>query len=207
MVTASGRFGQGTAPSARVGCTPPDCPEVCRARAVLLSPTSSAAARSSMASARVSSTSRTSLRLPRRDHVCRSGRARAGDRASDGAPRHTGGGAGRDGDAQLGAPARRHLRGMRLRPHPGAGSTSGSPRCAEVAYIVEQSGARVLFVDPELRDDLAGVPCEHTFVLGEDEHLFADSGGERRRGRRPMRTPRRRSTTPPGRPRAPRACS
>ncbi|MEI2778527.1 MAG: AMP-binding protein [Tetrasphaera sp.] len=49
---------------------------------------------------------------------------------------------------------------------------------AEVAYIVEQSGARVLFVDPELRDDLAGVPCEHTFVLGEDEHLFADSGGE-----------------------------
>ena len=38
----------------------------------------------------------------------------------------------------------------------------------EVRYIVEHSGARVLLVDPELDDALAGVPCEHRFVLGAD---------------------------------------
>lgn len=46
----------------------------------------------------------------------------------------------------------------------------------EVAYIVEHSGARVLFVDPELAQSLAGIPCEHTFVIGQDEHLFAADG-------------------------------
>ena len=39
----------------------------------------------------------------------------------------------------------------------------------EISYIVEHSGASVLFIDPELADDLAGVECEHRFVLGEDD--------------------------------------
>ncbi len=42
----------------------------------------------------------------------------------------------------------------------------------EVAYIVEHSGARVLYVDPELADSLAGVECEFTFILGEDDDLY-----------------------------------
>lgn len=44
----------------------------------------------------------------------------------------------------------------------------------EVAYIVEQSGARVLLVDPELSDQLSSVPCEHRFTLGaaSDEVLY-----------------------------------
>jgi fatty-acyl-CoA synthase len=46
---------------------------------------------------------------------------------------------------------------------------------AEVSYIVEHSGARVLFVDPELDDALSEVGAEHRFVIGQDEHLFADS--------------------------------
>ncbi|GAA1921452.1 AMP-binding protein [Nocardioides marmoribigeumensis] len=45
----------------------------------------------------------------------------------------------------------------------------------EVSYIVEHSGARVLFVDPEVEESLAGVNAEHRFVIGEDEHLFAGS--------------------------------
>ena len=32
----------------------------------------------------------------------------------------------------------------------------------EVRYIVQHSGARVLYVDPELQDSLADVECEHT---------------------------------------------
>jgi acyl-CoA synthetase (AMP-forming)/AMP-acid ligase II len=36
----------------------------------------------------------------------------------------------------------------------------------EVRYIVEHSGARVLLVDPELDESLAGVTAEHRFVLG-----------------------------------------
>lgn len=54
----------------------------------------------------------------------------------------------------------------------------------EVRYIVEQSGARVLYVDPELVDALADVECEHKFVLGDDENLYAaapeDGGPEPR---------------------------
>ncbi|QIG42795.1 long-chain-fatty-acid--CoA ligase [Nocardioides anomalus] len=50
----------------------------------------------------------------------------------------------------------------------------------EVRYIVEHSGARVLYVDPELDAALADVPVEHRFVLGQDDDLYAaapDDGG------------------------------
>jgi fatty-acyl-CoA synthase len=43
----------------------------------------------------------------------------------------------------------------------------------EVKYIVEHSGARVLYVDPELEDALKGVEAEFKYVLGDDEHLYA----------------------------------
>ncbi|VXB31750.1 AMP-binding protein [Nocardioides sp. AX2bis] len=43
----------------------------------------------------------------------------------------------------------------------------------EVSYIVAHSGARVLYVDPELDEALADVTAEHRFVLGQDEHLYA----------------------------------
>ena len=42
----------------------------------------------------------------------------------------------------------------------------------EVAYIVEHSGARLLFVDPELADNLKGIEAEHTYVLGSDDDLM-----------------------------------
>jgi fatty-acyl-CoA synthase len=38
----------------------------------------------------------------------------------------------------------------------------------EVSYIVEHSGARVLLVDPELEESLAGVHCEHRYVIGAE---------------------------------------
>ncbi|GAA0654731.1 AMP-binding protein [Kitasatospora atroaurantiaca] len=41
-------------------------------------------------------------------------------------------------------------------------------KAEEVAYIVEQSGASVLLVDPELDEALAGVPVKHRFVLGAE---------------------------------------
>ncbi len=44
----------------------------------------------------------------------------------------------------------------------------------EVAYIVEHSGARVLYVDPELEDALAEVKCEHKFVIGRDEDMYLE---------------------------------
>lgn len=44
----------------------------------------------------------------------------------------------------------------------------------EVGYIVRHSGARVLYVDPEVADQLAGVECEHTFVIGDDDALFLE---------------------------------
>ncbi|NGN63527.1 AMP-binding protein [Streptomyces sp. A7024] len=37
----------------------------------------------------------------------------------------------------------------------------------EVQYVVQQSGASVLLVDPELDDALSGVKARHRFVLGE----------------------------------------
>ena len=43
----------------------------------------------------------------------------------------------------------------------------------EVGYIVKHSGARVLYVDPELDDHLSSVECEHRFLLGDDDNLFA----------------------------------
>ncbi|MFI2333030.1 AMP-binding protein [Nocardia rhamnosiphila] len=46
----------------------------------------------------------------------------------------------------------------------------------EVRYIVENSGARALYVDPELADSLGEVDCEHKFVLGADTDLYAAPG-------------------------------
>lgn len=48
----------------------------------------------------------------------------------------------------------------------------------EVQYIVDHSGARVLYVDPELEESLAGVTCERKFVLGDDDALYAPPGTE-----------------------------
>lgn len=49
----------------------------------------------------------------------------------------------------------------------------------EVRYIVEHSGARVLYVDPELDDSLKDVDAEFRYVLGADDELYgpASSGG------------------------------
>ncbi len=48
----------------------------------------------------------------------------------------------------------------------------------EIAYIVAHSGARVLYVDPELVDSVADIDVEHRFVLGssDDESMFAAPG-------------------------------
>ncbi|ASU78694.1 AMP-dependent synthetase [Actinopolyspora erythraea] len=51
----------------------------------------------------------------------------------------------------------------------------------EVRYIVEHSGARALYVDPELEDELGGVGAEHRYTLGRDEDLYAPVGAEPRR--------------------------
>ena len=40
---------------------------------------------------------------------------------------------------------------------------------AEVAYIVEHSGAEVLLLDPELAHMADAVDCKHIFILGEDD--------------------------------------
>jgi fatty-acyl-CoA synthase len=50
----------------------------------------------------------------------------------------------------------------------------------EISYIVAHSGARVLYVDPELVDSVRGIDVEHRFVLGEDESMFAEAGVEPR---------------------------
>ena len=39
---------------------------------------------------------------------------------------------------------------------------------AEIAYIVEHSGASVLLIDPELAPALADVPCKHRAILGPE---------------------------------------
>ena len=39
---------------------------------------------------------------------------------------------------------------------------------AEISYIVEHSGARLLLIDPELEEALAGVECEHKMVIGAE---------------------------------------
>ncbi|WP_017934304.1 AMP-binding protein [Nocardioides sp. Iso805N] len=48
----------------------------------------------------------------------------------------------------------------------------------EVQYIVAHSGAKVVYIDPELDDALAEVTAEHRFVLGNDEDLYAAPGAE-----------------------------
>ena len=50
----------------------------------------------------------------------------------------------------------------------------------EIAYIVAHSGARVLYVDPELVETLRDIDVERTFVLGEDDTMFAAPGVEPR---------------------------
>ncbi len=51
----------------------------------------------------------------------------------------------------------------------------------EVSYIVEQCGADVLIVDPEVDADLAKVTARHRFVIGaeSDEALFGSTEGPR----------------------------
>jgi len=49
----------------------------------------------------------------------------------------------------------------------------------EVAYIVEHSGSRVLFIDPELADNLKGIDAEHTYVIGSDDDLMLPGGDPR----------------------------
>ena len=44
----------------------------------------------------------------------------------------------------------------------------------EVQYIVEHSGSRVVYVDPELKETLAGLEAEHVFVLGDDDDLLLE---------------------------------
>ncbi|HEX3222281.1 MAG TPA: AMP-binding protein [Nocardioides sp.] len=44
----------------------------------------------------------------------------------------------------------------------------------EVQYIVRHSGSRVVYVDPELKDALAGLEAEHVFVLGDDDDLYLE---------------------------------
>ena len=53
---------------------------------------------------------------------------------------------------------------------------------AEVEYIVSHCGARVLLIDPELADDLAGIDCEYRFVTGpeSDQALFGNTGADPR---------------------------
>jgi fatty-acyl-CoA synthase len=45
----------------------------------------------------------------------------------------------------------------------------------EVQYIVRHSGSRVVYVDPELKDALAGLEAEHVFVLGQDDDLYLEA--------------------------------
>ncbi|WP_030246542.1 AMP-binding protein [Streptomyces sp. NRRL S-350] len=49
-------------------------------------------------------------------------------------------------------------------------------KAEEVSYIVEQSGASVLLVDPEVADALSGVAAEHKFVLGADSDAVLYDG-------------------------------
>jgi len=48
----------------------------------------------------------------------------------------------------------------------------------EIAYIVAHSGARVLYIDPELADAVAGIDVEHRFLIGDDDAMFAAPGSE-----------------------------
>ena len=50
----------------------------------------------------------------------------------------------------------------------------------EVRYIVGHSGAKVLYVDPELDEALSTVEAEKRYVLGEDDKLFGTGDAEPR---------------------------
>src|SRR5215218_11342155 len=50
----------------------------------------------------------------------------------------------------------------------------------EVQFIVDHSGARVVYVDPELKDQLAGLRAEHVFWIGDDDDLYLEDGTEPR---------------------------
>ena len=49
---------------------------------------------------------------------------------------------------------------------------------AEVEYIVEQSGAEVLIIDPELEGTLGDIPIEHRFIAGEESDSLYRVGVE-----------------------------
>ena len=53
---------------------------------------------------------------------------------------------------------------------------------SEVGYIVAHCGARLLLVDPELDEELAGVDCENRYVIGPeaDDLLFGDRDADPR---------------------------
>ncbi|MGN0063228.1 MAG: AMP-binding protein [Nocardioides sp.] len=51
-------------------------------------------------------------------------------------------------------------------------------RPSEVQYIVQQSGARMLLVDPEIDAELADVEAEFRYVLGDDDAIYAAPGSE-----------------------------
>ena len=76
----------------------------------------------------------------------------------------------------------------------------------EVRYIVEHSGAKVLYVDPELDESLADVTAEHRFVLGPGRAPVRRRRAPSRSRGSPTRPRPRRSTTPPAPPPGPRAC-
>ena len=44
----------------------------------------------------------------------------------------------------------------------------------EVQFIVQHSGSRIVYVDPELKDALSGLEAEHVFVLGDDDDLYLE---------------------------------
>jgi fatty-acyl-CoA synthase len=46
----------------------------------------------------------------------------------------------------------------------------------EVRYIIEHSGARAVYLDPEVDESLADITAEHRFVLGKDDDLYAAPG-------------------------------
>lgn len=49
----------------------------------------------------------------------------------------------------------------------------------EIDYIVEHSGADVVYVDPLLEHLLDGLPATHRFVLGDDDNLYAPDADPR----------------------------
>ena len=49
---------------------------------------------------------------------------------------------------------------------------------AEVRYIVEHSGVRLLLVDPELADAMEGVTCERKVILGDESDAILHQGAD-----------------------------